>query len=247
MVGLHTLPIYSFTSNPSHILGNYANDILNYAGLNTRIVPVSAYEMGQAAARIKSDNNQYNMLDALIGLYRQAGKVPTLSAHYYDGKMSVLLDARSPITHDALDYANNTIPIEVEKQFQPVTEVKITYPVAEGNVIPVKTKVMTRSGTWVDSTTLENMYTAFEARTVTVVVSEEEFNLPDWDAIIESVQLKDTAAVSVANDLKPDVGDIVTAKDEVTGISATAKVSSVSLHISNDVPIFNFDTEQNDT
>lgn len=248
VVGLGELPTYSYTTNTQHRLDKYVLDIISQASIDLQnwLTPSTDYKLSQAAQLMTSDDGVINMLDVLVNLYAQAGKVITYSPYYSaDGRMFINIGARDPVTYNSFDYANNVIPVEVEKRLQPVT--RIIYALEnEGAAPSTKTAHLKKDGTWIEtnSPAINDIYIGFYTRTVTVYAeTPEDFANPNWAAIVDEVQIKDSAYVSVSSALAVDVGDIVTGKDETTGVSATQTVKSKSLHLSGGIPILSFETE----
>lgn len=245
MVGLGDLPSYYLSQNAQHSLQRYASDIISQANLSlgSFLVASTDYNMPQAAQMLEADGEPLNMLDVLLDLYNQAGRVVTYSPTYSNGRLFIIIGSRAPVVYSSLDYANNVIPVEVDKQLQPVT--RIIYAMEnEGAAPSEKRRYLQRDGTWSSSGALNDTYIGFEARTVTVFAeSQEEFDNPDWTAIVDAVQLKDSAVIKASGTLPVDVGDIVTSRDDTTGITATETVRSKSLQLIDGVPIYSFETD----
>lgn len=242
MVGLQSARVFQWSSGHGNSLNVFLQNV--FACVYGKIVPSTSYVMESTPTIPQEDGQPFVYLDILKSLFEQAGKLPVLSAQYSAaGVMSIKCETRNPLEYDQSDYTSDTVPVEVEKQFVLVKHVTI-YKASNPSVVP-KTATMNADGTWTvtsgDSPVSKN---GFTERYIAIPVDDDTFANPDWDAIIESVQVKDAATIQNAYTLNPSVGDTVTGKDETTGITATAKVTSKSLHISDGVPIFTFDTAQ---
>lgn len=244
LLGLNSAPYFNWSPNSSRLLSTYLSDVL--APLNQKVVPITTYTMPSAPEIVAEDGKPVEYYAVYDGLMKQAERIPVFSAAYAaDGSVTIQIDTRVPVEYDSLNYSSDVIPVEVEKQFQPVTMVTICAKNPNtGNWYVPKVAKMVSDGVWEYETSTPSPYVGLYSRRVGLVLSVEEYTNPDWSSIIDSVQVKDAATIRLAGELTPDVGDTVTSRDETTGITATAKVTSKTLHISDGVPIFSFDTAQ---
>ena len=244
LLGLNSTPYFNWSPNGTHKLSLYLNDALS--PLNGKVVAITTYTTESVPTIPEEDGKPVEYLAVYESLLEQTGRVAVFSGAYEsDGSMKIQIDTRAVLTFNSWDFTSDVMPLEVEKQYQKVTHIAICAKnPSTGNWYTPKVAKMISDDVWEVDTVTPSPYTGLFARKVGLVLSVEDYTNPNWDEIIASVQVQDAATVRVAGTLDPDVGDTVSGKDETTGITATAKVTSKTLHISDGVPIFSFETAQ---
>ena len=246
MLGLHEVCTFAYSATGLRMDG-YINDILARARMSGVMAASTDHVLQSVPRAYPFSGEVYSMLSVMKYLFTQAEQVPTITPVFADGVLSVRIGARDPKTYTALDFGGLSVPTEIEKAFQPVTNISISTVVNDVVQTP-KYAWMDKDGVWQYSNTAGQVpgfyYEDFTGRQAALFVSEEEYAAfgSHIVQIVNSLQVSDTASVSASGSLSPDVGDYVTVRDDVTGIEATSEIASKTLHISDGVPVFSFQT-----
>lgn len=212
--------------------------ILGYARMEGVYIPNTGIEMENPPSNPVFDNKELSLLDILLDLYNQAGFLPVVKAVYSGSSMMIEIGAKEPEHYDPSTYSDTALPVSVIKQYQPVTYIGILC-TTEG-VLPIKQAYLGSDGEWHAGQV--GYYAGFDSVYSSAVVDYETWQSPDWAQIAKDLQRKDSASVNSTGKLFPDVGDLVTGRDETTGVEVTEAVTSKTLDWTNGVPIFAFET-----
>lgn len=220
-------------------LDAHIDRVLAYVRMQGIMIPNTGVTMESPPSNPDFDNHELSILEIILDLFSQAGVLPAVKAVYSGSSMAIEIGAKEPEHYDPSTYSDTALPVSVIKQYQPVTYIGISC-VDNDLVLPIKQAYLGSDGIW--HLGQRGCYTGFNTLYASVMVDYDSYQNPDWAQIAKDLQRKDSASVNSTGKLFPDVGDLVTGRDETTGVEVTESVTSKTLDWTNGVPIFAFET-----